>query len=155
KMPGGDNPVYLAHHARALLEHNEDLDEAEQVVARLEKADLRGIATREIKARLLMKQGKTKDAVAILEACAEEPDVDIASVAAVLETLGQAHPAEKLYRRYVQCSKQPTAVLKLVGFLGRQKRWKAALDAAEPAWATCPPDAVALTCLAALMEAAE
>src|SRR5262249_19951749 len=72
----------------------------------------------------------------------KQPDVSLASVAAVLEELKQPAAAEELYRRYLRHSKDPRAALVLASFLGRQHRLHDALALCEQAWQSCPPEQV-------------
>jgi tetratricopeptide (TPR) repeat protein len=148
-LPGGGNALYLAHHARSMLRHDE-LAEAEQALANLKKVDPGGAVTVEIQARVLSKQGKGKEAVTLLKHHAQGRGVDIATVAALLEQLGEKDAAEEMYREHAGRAAGPAGILVLVGYLGRQKRLREALDASEPAWRTCPPEAVAQACLEAV-----
>jgi cellulose synthase operon protein C len=157
-LPGGEAPRYLAHYARSLLRH-EDTAEAQVWLEKLEKLkpeagprQAREVQAREIeaqakelRARLLKAQGKGREAVELLTKYAETKDVNVGSVAAVLESLKEPEAAERLYRQYVEASrgKNPEAVLVLASFLGRQRRVPQALDLCEGAPPTCRPLAVA------------
>ncbi|HXG12847.1 MAG TPA: tetratricopeptide repeat protein, partial [Gemmataceae bacterium] len=141
--PGGDTPRYLAAYVRALLRHGE-VEAARPLCDRLEKLEPKGLRAAEMRARLLHAQGRTAEAVALLQKFAQNADAPQAGlVAALLEELGQPALAEDLYRRFVAASPQPEAVLVLIEYLGRQQRVREALELCERAWQTCPPEAVA------------
>src|SRR5204862_134250 len=82
-------------------------------------------------------------AAKVLQTHAARPGASLARVAAVLEQLGQAAPAEALYRHDAAHSSDPRSALALAEFLGRQNRIEEALGLCERAWQTCPPAAVA------------
>ena len=70
--------------------------------------------------------------------------------AALLDELGQADGAEKMYRELAARSDRPESQLLLLTFLGRRNRVGEALDLCERAWQTCPPEAVAAASVALL-----
>src|SRR5262249_42554327 len=75
----------------------------------------------------------------LLKQQADRKDASVAAIAAVLEELGYVAAAEELYRKLVDPSKQPESVLVLASFLGRQKRFREALELCDGAWQMCPP----------------
>jgi tetratricopeptide (TPR) repeat protein len=140
----GKSPAVLAYVIRALLRHNRT-EEAAAYFARLESLAPAAPATIELKARILAARGKGQDAAELLTKFAEANEARLEPVALLLENLGQFGAAESLYRRFVERSRarQPKSVLSLARFLGRRGRIDDALELAEGAWATCPPEAVA------------
>jgi tetratricopeptide (TPR) repeat protein len=148
-----ENPVYLAHYARGLLRRGE-IHEVAHWLTRLESVQPKAWPTVEIKARLLHAQGKTVEASTILETFAQAQGADIVSrAAALLDELGQAGAAERMYRQALARSKQPESILGFIRFLGRQNRLTQALDECDRAWQTCPPEAVASVSVALLAAA--
>lgn len=147
-----DNAVYLAYYVQGLLRHD-DADEAEVWLPKLEQREPDTFRTLALKARLLHAQGKAAQAVPLLEAFAKENPDHTRDVAVALEQIGQAAPAEKLFRAYVKQGDEPERVLELVGFLGRQNRAQEALVLCEPAWKTCPARAVADASVTVLYQA--
>jgi tetratricopeptide (TPR) repeat protein len=135
-------PQYLAWFIRSKLRLGETED-AEAWLGKLDKLEPTAFQTAELKARLLSKQGHGPEAAALLKGCAEKDAAQVGPAALVLDQLGQAGEAEKLYRQYVAQSKQPESILTLSQFLGRQNRLDEALDLCERAWQTCKPEAVA------------
>lgn len=144
--------LQLSQCALSLLRH-EEVEEAEQVLSRLKKLEPAAWPTQEIQARILTATGNGDGAVALLKQQAAGKDAKVATIAALLEELGHAAAAEELYRKQLESSKQPEGVLALVSFLGRQKRFREALDLCEEAWQTCPPVAVAQASVRILAEA--
>src|SRR5262249_55044440 len=125
-------PQFLDSFIRSLLEHRE-IDEAQVWQARLEKIEPESFRTLELKARVLHAQGKTSDAVEVMQRFAEKKEADLRLVATVLDQLGQAHVAEKMYRRWASTTKAPEALLVLADFLGRQGKTDEALDLCQKA----------------------
>jgi tetratricopeptide (TPR) repeat protein len=148
----GENPLYLAHNTLVLLRQGET-DEAQSWLEKLEKLEPKTLRTIELKARILKAQGRAVQAVPLLEALVQGKDDQVVRVAKLLEDLGQVAAAERLYRRFASQKQQPQAILVLAGFLGRQNRLAEAIDLCESAWASCPPDAVALATVAVLFSA--
>jgi tetratricopeptide (TPR) repeat protein len=135
-------PQFLAWFIRSKLRLGET-DDAEAWLVKLERLEPTALRTVELKARLLSKQGHSQDAVTLLRGTAEKDSAQVGLAAVVLDQLGQAGEAEKLYRQYVAQSKQPESVLTLSQFLGRQNRLDEALDLCERAWQSCKPETVA------------
>jgi tetratricopeptide (TPR) repeat protein len=134
------NTGYLAHYVNALLRHGRN-DEARVYLGKLKDLAPDQPGTIAIEARVLAARGQGKEAVALLENFAREDDARAGSVARLLEELGQAAAAERLYRRFVAVnqSQRPEIVLTLAGFLGRQGRTQEALSLLDDrAWASLP-----------------
>ncbi len=149
----GEAPAVLARVIRAMLRHNRN-EEAAAYFVRLERLAAAAPATIELKARILAARGRGKEAADLLGKFAEGDDARLEPVARLLEELGQIGAAEVLYRRFAERtgSRQPQSVLSLARFLGRLGRIDEALDLAEGAWASCPPEAVANTSVVILYE---
>src|SRR5262249_24693368 len=120
-------PLQLSQCALSLLRHGEVLD-AEQVFGRLKKLEPNGATTQEIEARMLTGKGKSNEAIALVKAQASSKDVNLAALAALLEELGHASAAEEMYRKFVEQSSEPQSILVLAAYLGRQKRFREALE---------------------------
>jgi tetratricopeptide (TPR) repeat protein len=137
------DPVFLIHYAGSMLRHDE-VQEADIAVRELEKLEPNGFPTKAVHAQILMAKGRRDAAVAMLEEyAAQNKALNIGALAALLEHLGAHSAAEKMYRTYVDESKEAEAVLLLVQFLGRRGRFREALDLCDRAWQTCLPEAVA------------
>ncbi|MCI0459244.1 MAG: tetratricopeptide repeat protein [Gemmataceae bacterium] len=147
-----NDPGYLAFHVQILL-GRKALDEAEQSLTRLEKAQPDTYRTLRLKARLLHARGKAKDAVKFLEDLAERKPTQLGPVAVLLEEIGQHQAAERAFRRFAAQPKQPRNVLLLATFLGRRDRLDEALQLCAGAWKTCPPEDVVDASLEALYSA--
>lgn len=152
RMPGGDQPRYLAGFARYLLRHGE-AQRARPYVEQVAQKEPGALATLELQARLLEKDSKAAEATDLLRKRASAVAADILPCAGLLEELGQTAAAEELFRTHAANTAQPTAVLPLVQFLGRHQRPGEALDLCQHAWATCPPEAVAAAAATALTTA--
>jgi tetratricopeptide (TPR) repeat protein len=76
------------------------------------------------------------------------------AVALLLDDLGRAEDAERVLRAYAASAGKPTAALVLARFLSRHGRLPEALALCEKAWQTCPPEAVAFTCVRAVRDGA-
>lgn len=140
----GTNPTYLAHYARALLTQG-DPAKARTVVERLENLEPKALTTLELKVRLLAADGQADQAAPLVEALVQEvkdPTV-IGTVAALMENIGQAEVAERLYVRAVERKQRPGSALRLAQFLGRQGRVAEALDLCEQSAEQLPPEVVA------------
>ncbi|AGA29620.1 tetratricopeptide repeat protein [Singulisphaera acidiphila] len=142
----GEKPDYLYSLTRVLLARD-DVDQARPWVAKLEQVAPQSLQVVELKARLLQKEGKGPEAVAVLEARAQSDRNEVGVIATLLEELGETSAAERLTREFVEQSKDPKAVLVLALFLGRHGRAHEALDICEGAWKTCPPVMVSNTAL--------
>ncbi|MGD9645027.1 MAG: tetratricopeptide repeat protein, partial [Pirellulales bacterium] len=125
-----DNPEVELTYADMLLRHNEH-DNAESFVNKLEKTHPRDPLFLAIKARLLSKQGKTDEAIALLQSQIVRPLPPnqiplLKGVAGQLIELARGNPdadayygtAEDLLREYV--SEEPDEVLALAEFLGQR-----------------------------------
>jgi tetratricopeptide (TPR) repeat protein len=150
-LSGGGTPAILASFALGLLRH-EELEAAEEVLTRLEKSDPKGAATVEVKARVLHKQGKGKDAVALLKEYAGVEGANLARVAAVLEDLRETAAAEEMYRDFARQPNQAQAagVVALVGFYVRQKELDKALVECKRVGRKASPEVVAQACMVVL-----
>ncbi len=155
KMTGGDTPTNLVAYVSALLRHDE-VETAEQALGQLEKvSSMAGtLPFVSLKAQVWHRRGKEKEAVALLVDHATKRGQDFGRVGAVLEELKEYPAAEQMYRMHGEKAPNPSAMLAYASFLGRRKRYGAALDVCEQAWVKAPAEAVANTCLG-LLEAAE
>lgn len=135
-QPAGQQPAYLAHYARGLLRH-ELLEQAQQVLEALEKVAGGRFVAAEIKARLLHKQGKTREAVDLLKRRAASGD-DLLPTAGLLEELGDVDAAEKLLLARARAADKPSAAYPLISFYARQKQPGKALDLCEESWKKNP-----------------
>lgn len=140
--PAGANALYVAHYVGSLLRKGEVAD-ARGWLTKLEKLEADSWRTVELQARVLHAENRVAEAAKVLQTHAARPGASLASVAAVLEQLGQAAAAEALYRQDAAQSFDPRSTLALAEFLGRQNRIEEALGLCERAWQTCPPAAVA------------
>jgi tetratricopeptide (TPR) repeat protein len=145
------DPRSLAALALALLRHDR-ADEAAVYAGRLEEVAADQPITYNVRARLLIAQKKTPEAVALITGYAQADDRRLAAAAVLLEQVGQAAAAEPLYRRLAERSVtgEPGARLALAGFLGRQGRTAEALDVIDAVRANCPADLVSAASLKAL-----
>ncbi len=157
-----DNPRYVAFYAQFLLAQ-EDLDQAQLWVSRLEKQQPEAGRTYELTARLLHAQGKNGAAVDLLTKYAEKKDAPLLPIAVLLEQIGHTtgdnrpaermyEPAERMYEKVVEKAKKPEASLILAGFYSRTGRMPEALDLCDRLRATCPPDTVMIAALLILYE---
>lgn len=111
------NPAYLAYYARCLLNHH-DLDDADRFIDQLEqqekihKVGPGALGSTELRVQLLESRGQSQKALALLETQARAPGAE------------------------------PSVSIMLISSLARQKRWADALDIADRAWDTCPPEAI-------------
>jgi len=127
-------PATWAVYCQMLLERDE-LTEASQRLRHLEKLAPDGLTTHELKARLLAKQGNTKQAVAALRAALPKK-VDakqihlLARMARVLTEIKQYGIAEKLYRKMADL--EPRTQLNLASFLAQHGNMDEALDLLDP-----------------------
>jgi predicted Zn-dependent protease len=151
-QPGGDNPEFLARYSQSLLRRGMT-DEAQTIINQLARTDSNRLLARELKARLMHKQGKTDEAVALLKELASEKEVNRVALAGLLESMGALADAETLYRLHVGRSSEPQAVFVLVGFLARHRRLREAFDLCDRAAKTCPPDEVLQAALMTLSRA--
>jgi tetratricopeptide (TPR) repeat protein len=144
-----NNTAYLAAFTRGLLIHGQ-ASHAEPWLARLEKLQPQSAQAVELKARLLVAQGKGNEAAALLKAYTSDKPHLLGPSAGLLRELGQLDAAEAMYRESLARSKQPEAVLVLAQFLAERKRLPEALDLLDQAWQTCKPEQVGLVSLAVL-----
>jgi tetratricopeptide (TPR) repeat protein len=145
------NATYLAHYTNNLIQRNR-LDLAEGWLNQLEKVAPESLEALVLRARLLRAQGQTDKAVGLLEKAVEDKDDLLAPVAAVVDEMGQAAAAEKLYRKLVEKSKRPESVLLLVRFLARQKKIDEALELCDKAREKVPPESMASVAVAVLRQ---
>jgi tetratricopeptide (TPR) repeat protein len=143
------NPFYLARYIRALLRHKE-ADEAEEWLDRLEKVVRPAFTTVELRARILHARGKADAAAKLLGDYAAWKDARLDLTAALLDDLGRASDAEKLYRSHAAVSQDPRSALLIANHLVRHGRSTEALALCAKAWDRCPPEAV-VAALAALV----
>ena len=129
----GTRPVYLAHAITSLLRQGA-LEEAESLLARLEKIEPQSDLTVEIKARVLKAKGNSKDAVALLLNLIRQQPAKAGTAALLLEQIGEFVAAENAYRIYSAQSRGPEPYLPLASFLARQNRISEAIDLCERAW---------------------
>ncbi len=125
-----DNPTFVGTFVEMLLRNNE-VDQANIWLAKLDSLAPDATLTSALHARLLVKQGKTDEAVAILRKLLPRPmpreKLDtLVQIARLLEQMDADDAAESMYREYVAL--EPNAVLVLAGFMGRHGKLKDALD---------------------------
>ncbi len=137
-----DNPTYLAVFIRSLL-RNEEISEAREWVDRLAKAAPNAPECVELRARVLKAEKKEPEAIRLVKDYAKESGARLDLAAALLEELGDAAEAERLYREQAAVRGKPESALALALFLGRQRRLGEALEVWEKTWTSCPPGAVA------------
>ncbi len=160
----GDKPLYVSYYAQTLLRRGE-LAEAQVWVEKLRQLPdaANTLPALELQARLLAAQKRPAEVVALVRAALARKEVQPAGqdslepwAVSLLDELSQADPAEKSYattaeklaRAYV--ARKPEKVLLLIHCLGKQGRVAEVLDLCAGAWKTCPPEAVANACMAAL-----
>ena len=73
-------------------------------------------------------QDQGNEAVALLKRQAGGKETNLAAIAALLEELGHTSAAEEMYRKLVDQSTDSQSVLVLAAYLGRQKRFREALE---------------------------
>jgi tetratricopeptide (TPR) repeat protein len=146
KLPANYYAFYITHLlARKEMRHTERIQQAENLLASLEKQDANGVGALEIKARILQAKGKNEAALAILKSLAQRKEVDLGRLAGFVDELGQipkdkskepyARLAEEFFRRKIsQAGDQPN-LLALAHFLGKNQRLPEALDYCEQAMA--------------------
>lgn len=132
-------PLHLSHYVNSLLVRGET-EEAQLWLARLEKIEPDSPRTVDLKTRLLHRQGKTDEAVALVREFARGKDVPPALVAGLFDALGPraADEAEAAYRRAVANPGQAEDVLRFAGFLARRDRVGEALEWCERARGSVP-----------------
>jgi tetratricopeptide (TPR) repeat protein len=145
----GENPIYLARFIRGLLRHGE-ADQTTGWLARLEKLQPDSYQTLELKCRGLKGMGKGDQAALLMSKHADQPGANLPVVASLLAELGQPGPAEQLYRRWVDGTREPRARLVLAVFLARQNRLPEAINLCEEARKTLPAEIVLSASLEAL-----
>jgi tetratricopeptide (TPR) repeat protein len=144
EMPGGRTSASLAAYVSAM--HGE-VEEAEQALGQLEKTLPDTLPVLSLKAQVLHRQGRKKEAVALLCDHATKRGQEFGRVAVVLEQLKEYQAAEQMYHQHRKKSPNPTALLAYAGFLGRQKRCEEALAICARAWEKCPGETVSSVCL--------
>jgi tetratricopeptide (TPR) repeat protein len=117
-----ENVRCLAFLANGLLARSEEPEEAERCIRALEKQLPNDWDT--IRLRVLLLHSKKQDdkAVARITKYAEDKDASLLWAATLLEEIGQAKPAEAMYKQYEKKSARPESPLARAGFLGRMGR---------------------------------
>jgi cellulose synthase operon protein C len=136
------NPVILWRYAHGLLRHAE-VDDARSIVDRLAAVRPESWETAELKARVFHAQSQKDKARDVLLTYADRPKAKLDFAAAVMDELGHAAEAEKLFKRHGATSKRPEATLLLARYLAKHGRTAEALSLCEQAWKSCPPEMVA------------
>jgi tetratricopeptide (TPR) repeat protein len=143
---------YLVYSIRALLQREDpnNLKQAEALLESAERLAREDAVLVELRVRLMEKS--KQDAGGFLRewASKQKDPATAAKVAALFELIGETSSAEEYFQKHANRGGKPEAVLALASFLGRQGRITEALDYCDKAWATCPPDEVAATCMAVL-----
>jgi len=136
-------PRHLAYLVSLLIDQRA-LEPAEHWLAELKPLAAQSPVVLDLQARLLKAQKREADLVALLRSYSQDRPDQIGAVAVLYDRYGYLKDAEEAYRAFVSRggTKEPWRVLALIGFLGRRHRAKEALDLCEPAWKTCPPEAV-------------
>jgi tetratricopeptide (TPR) repeat protein len=142
------NALHLAYYIDALLRRQE-LREASHWLRKLEKLEADSWQITQLRARLLVAQGKAAEAVRLLKAYrGAEAGLP---VAALLEALDQKSAAEEMYRQLNAGSDQPEYRLALASYLGRSGKVGEALELCDQAAAkSSKPEAVAAVRVAIL-----
>lgn len=122
----------------------EEFDDAERLLQpfrpRTPEAELRLVAAR---SRLLKAKGRDEAAVALITDRAELNPDDSAALAGLLEGLGRAEDAERLYQNFAALdSRNPARLSPLILFLARQGRNEEAVVLCESAAKAGPAEAV-------------
>jgi tetratricopeptide (TPR) repeat protein len=152
-----DNPLYVYHYARSLLQHDE-VPAAEKWLERLKGREKdAGLLILELQARIDAARGRPAEAAAKLKGYArddfakrKDPDV-FRRVGLLLAELKATAEAEGLIREYVAAvePKTPAAALILAEFLARhQNKVDEALKLCADAVAKIDPDVVARVAVA-------
>ena len=114
----GNNPAYLAYHARLLLQLRQT-DEADRCTEKLEALEksrrlpANTLGAVELRAQVRERQGKSDEAIALILPLTRQADVT------------------------------PEHLSLAIGCYSRQKRFNDALDLCGRAWETCPPEMAA------------
>jgi tetratricopeptide (TPR) repeat protein len=140
----GDRPLYLRHYISGLLQRG-DSGEAAFWLAKLKKTEPDSPLTVELEVRVLQKQGKAAEALALVKQRASKKDFPAAVAARLLDLLGEpaARDAEVAYRSLAAGSPRPEDRLGLANFLARRGRPGEALDECEGVWRAGHPEAAA------------
>lgn len=136
------NPVYLSYAAMVFIRQSK-YEEAGQVIDRLAKGQSDAFEVVELRARLLHAQGKTAEAVRLLEAVVQGKDDRVTATAIILHQMGQDAAAERQLRRLAFTLKKPEGLVLLAEHLARTKRFVEAMDVVEKAWMAGKVDDVA------------
>jgi tetratricopeptide (TPR) repeat protein len=137
-----ENPVYLVHVVRAFLRHGL-CDDAEPLVAKLEKRQPAALEIVDLRARLLKAKGNANEAVALLNKLIKEQPSQARNAAMLLEEFGEVAAAEEAYRLDAGPAREPEAPLVLAGFLARHNHLAEALDLCEKVAHACASRVVA------------
>jgi tetratricopeptide (TPR) repeat protein len=156
RSPHGATPEVLAYYVSALLIHNEPAD-ARTWFARLEQLEPDGGRTAELKARLLVADGKGDEAARVLTEFARRQagagnDAAVLQTGGLLSGLGRPAEAESLYRLLTDGPEKTRAesVIAFASFLACHNRLREALDLCERASSWCPPEVVASVAVGSL-----
>jgi predicted Zn-dependent protease len=146
------NPLFLSTYIRFLIFEGDagDLVEAQKRLAELERLQPNGMATAELRARLLVANKKNKEAVDGLLAYVKTRKDMALSAARLLEDLKEFATAETLYRQVIDDSKKPIARLILAEFYARQNRNADALHLLEMNTSEYPAATLAMAALSFL-----
>jgi len=139
-----EDSKYLGTFVEQLTDHDE-LQDASFWMEKLDALSPGTPLTSAVKAKLLVKQNKPEEAVAVLRNLLPRPmprDMlpTLLQVAQLLESLKLNEAAEPMYREYKALN--PEGTLVLAGFLGRNGSLKDALDMCEAAADTAPQELV-------------
>jgi tetratricopeptide (TPR) repeat protein len=145
------NPLYVAHFAGWLLDQN-DYQEAEKWVTKLETLQPNSLWAVELRVRLLAARKDLAGARAALKAWENRPTPPYGLLAAVAELVGLYPEAERYLKLVVDANqtKLPEVVLELAKYYARRGRMKEAIDELDKAWKSCPPAAVGQACVVVL-----
>ncbi len=143
-----ENLLFLSTYAQMLLRNDQESAIARTYVNKLEKLQPKHPTTVGTKARLLVKEGKTEEAVELLGSLVPRPlppdKVDwLRNVAQLLDELKLHDEAKKLLTEYAE--KAPGGSLALASFLAHHGTLDEALDQCEAALGETPTDNVIAT----------
>src|SRR5262249_43765176 len=141
------NPVFLAYAIDRLLRNGQAV-EAARWAARLAKVAPASWEAAALGARVQHARRNNTAAVNQLKGYARQKDARLDLAATLLDELGEAGEAEKMYRAHAATSKDPGSALPLARFLARRGQVDDALKLCEAAWPKCNPEVVALASLA-------
>jgi cellulose synthase operon protein C len=134
----------LSQFGFRMLAHDE-VAQAQAFLEKLEKLQPSAFGTVVLKARLLARAGRAGEVTQTIIDLARDKQELVEPVAVLLEDVGQMAAAEEMFKRFVNQSKKPEAILVLARFYGRQKLTDKALALCEGARKDCPPELVCRT----------